>query len=88
MATGFLTNVLNHGIGNCKLAMTAIRLRNETITSDTAYWQDIWLDAYSTLAQCVDFPLSIGGYHHVGTRALRSLVLGLQIMKQVKANST
>lgn len=68
--------------------MTSILLRNATITSDSAYWHDVWLNAYSTLAHCVDLPRGMGGYHHVGTKALGSVSLHLQIMEQIKADST
>lgn len=59
--------------GHCKVAMTSIRLLNETTTSDSAYWPDIWLNANSVLTRCVD--LGIGGYHHVGS--LNRLILTL-----------
>ena len=53
--------------------MTAILLDNGTITSDTAYWHDIWVNAYSTLSECVDFPYGVGGYHHIGVEAFRDI---------------
>lgn len=59
----------NHRTGNCKLAVTPIRLNNETITSDYAYWHDIWVDAHLTLLACVDRPENAGGYHHTGVKA-------------------
>ena len=70
-------------LGNCKLAMTAIRLRNETITSDYASWHAIWVQAHSTLLQCVYPPDRIGGYHHTGTKAR-----WLQIWNLLEADQT
>lgn len=61
--------------GGCKLAMTSILLRNGSTTSDSTYWHDIWLNARSTLAHCVDLPPGDGGYHHVGS--LNRLILTL-----------
>ena len=54
--------------------MTAIRLHNETITSDSAYWHDIWMNALSTLEECVDSSQGqgMGGYHHTGMKARRN----------------
>lgn len=86
MIAGLLPTVVNHGTGHCKVAMTSIRLLNETTTSDSAYWPDIWLNANSVLTRCVD--LGIGGYHHVGTKNLRRLSYYLSLLKLLKANST
>ena len=56
-------------LGDCKMVITAIRLRNETITSDYASWQAIWVQAHSTLLECVLPPHGVGGYHHTGPKA-------------------
>lgn len=66
MLGNMLTISLSHRLGHCKVAITAILLRNETITSDSSYWHDIWAKAHSTLTHCVDLPHGIGGYHHIG----------------------
>ena len=87
MVGSFLAIVLNYDIGGCKLAMTSILLLNETITSDSGYWHDIWFHAHSTLNYCVDPPWFLGGYHHVGTKTLRSASSHLQIVEQIKADS-
>ena len=63
-----LTTALHLRADNCKMAITAIRLLNETITSDYARWHDVWLNAHSMLLDCVEFPVGTGGYHHVGTK--------------------
>lgn len=78
----------NHRTGNCHVAITPIRLLNETITCDSAYWHDIWLNAQSTLSHCVDLPRSIGGYHHIGARALVNSFYHLQTVKLFRANFT
>ena len=69
----------NHCIGNCRAAITAIRLHNDTITSDSARWHDVWLNAHSTLINCVELPQGIGGYHHIGAKALRNALYHLRI---------
>ena len=53
-------------IGSCKVALAAILLHNQTATSDSRYWHDIWVKAYLTLIHCVDIPRGIGGYHNTG----------------------
>ncbi|KAM0806093.1 hypothetical protein BDR22DRAFT_827708 [Usnea florida] len=55
--------------GTCRAALTAIRLQNDTITSDSAYWHDIWTNGLSTLNGCVDSSQGqgMGGYHHTGS---------------------
>lgn len=55
--------------GTCRAALTAIRLQNDTITSDSAYWHDIWTSGFSTLQGCVDSSQGqgMGGYHHAGS---------------------
>lgn len=68
-------------LGNCNLAITAIRLRNETITSDYASWQAIWVQAHSALLQCVLPPQNLGGYNHAGPHARL-----LQAWKLLKAD--
>ncbi len=53
-------------VGHCYMSLTPIRMPNGSVTSDTAYWDDIWLGSHKAVTECVSRPLQVGGYIHVG----------------------
>lgn len=52
------------------MSLTPILLSNGSVTSDTAYWQDIWLGSHKTVIYCVTDPVYSGGHIYVGSRGL------------------
>lgn len=53
------------------MSLTPIQLKNDTITSDAAYWADIWLRVHATVLECVAHPRQLGGHTSVGTDCAR-----------------
>lgn len=57
------------------MSLTPILLLNGSITSNTTYWQDIWLGSHKAVTQYVTDPLRLGGHSNVGSRGLLILTL-------------